>query len=379
MDRLGMPSGLSRSETAELLASGKAALHNGGPGSPASQEKRISRTFTVLTDRGNLRCTLTEPRKDRKELEGVFGVLVLVHSPPFGSSESAPLPDLAHKLSCGSVRVDLTGCGASSGEPASVSVDRDADDIRCVVEHLRHEQSVQQLKDRAKGLAPPTTSEGRPPPAVLGVVGVGLGGTAALRYAALHSFPDPLPFIVTVSACATSACALRGTLNWGDLEALQRDGEVVVTRHAGKDLTKPLRVTQEDLDAAPDLSGCAQPTTHYLVLHGSKDSAVPPAEASQLEENLSAGGAKSVELRVVPGVASDWQGHEPTLSYAIGDWLWRRTQQGDAAPGENASGFNVFVDDLGAKVREIHAGTRMALPSINSGLDDDDDDDDDDE
>ena len=34
-----------------------------------------------------------------------------------------------------------------------------------------------------------------------------------------------------------------------------------------------------------------------------------------------------------------------------------------------------FVDDLGKKVREIHASTRVNLPSINSGFDDDDDDD----
>ena len=337
MHRLGMPQGLSRSETEALLASGKAALHSSGPGSPsspASQEKRISKAYSVMTDRGTLKCVLTEPRKDRKELEGVNGVVILVHSAPFGSSDQAPLPDLAHKLSCGSVRFDLTGCGSSSGEALSVSVDRDADDIRCIVEHLRHEQSVEQLKGRAKGVTPPLTPDGRPVPAVLGVVGIGLGGTAALRFAALHSFPDPVPFIATISAPASSACALKGTLNWGDLETLQRDGEVSVTRHGGMDLTRPLRVTQEDLDAVPDLSGCAQPTTHYLVIHGSKDASVPPAEASALEESLSAGGAKSVELRVVPGVGSDWRGHEPTLSYAIGDWLWRRTQQGDAAPGD---------------------------------------------
>ena len=274
MHRLGLPQGLSRSDTEDVLKSGRAALH-GGPSSPGKPETRISKKFTIQTERGNLKCTSTEPRQERKENEGVHGVLILVHAAPFGNSDLAPLPDLSHKLSCGSVRFDLSGCGGSSGEPLANSIDRDAADIHCVVEHLRHEQSVKVLKDRAKGIAPPTV-DGRPAPAVLGIVGVGLGGTAALRYASLHSFPDALQFIATVSAHASHACALHSTLNWGELQTIKDDGEVEVTRPG---LPKPLRITQEDYDAKPDLSGVGQPTTHYLVIHGSKDETLPPTEA----------------------------------------------------------------------------------------------------
>ena len=265
--QLGLPQGLSRSDTEEVLKSGRAALHAGAVGSPGKSETRISRKFTIQTERGSLSCTLTEPRKERKENEGVHGVLILVHAAPFGDSNHAPLPDLSHKLSCGSVRFDLSGCGGSSGEPLANSIDRDADDIYCVVEHLRHEQSVKALKDRAKGITPPMGPDGRQASAVLGIVGVGLGGTAALRYASLHSFPDALQFIATVSAHASHACALHSSLNWGELQTIKDDGEVEVTRPG---LPKPLRITQEDYDAAPDLTGVGQPTTHYLVIHGSK-------------------------------------------------------------------------------------------------------------
>jgi pimeloyl-ACP methyl ester carboxylesterase len=91
----------------------------------------------------------------------------------------------------------------------------DADDIRQVIEHLRHTQSVERLQARAKGAA----SQGDAAPAVLGIVGVGGGGTAALRYAALH--PSDVPFIATISARVSHACALRGTLTWNQIDALK--------------------------------------------------------------------------------------------------------------------------------------------------------------
>ena len=101
--------------------------------------------FDVRTDRGVLRCIRTEPLASH-DTEGVKGVLILVHSPPFGHSRTRTLEGLAKSLSVGTVRVDLTGCGASEGQPEANSSDRDADDIRHVVEHLRHTQSVERLK-----------------------------------------------------------------------------------------------------------------------------------------------------------------------------------------------------------------------------------------
>ena len=298
----------------------------------------------------------------------------MVRGEPLGNCDAPPLPNLAHKLSVGSVRVDLSGCGGSSGEPVASSYARDAEDIRFVIEHLRHEQSVRLLKERARGATP----SGPPPQAVLGIVGVGTGGTAALRYAALYP-SDPVPFIATISARASHACPLRSLLNWGEIDTLKKDGDVVVEPSPMRPgLSKALRITQEDFDAVPDLAGAANPAIHYLLIHGSKDEGLPPAEATALDDLIGQGPAASHELRVVPGVGGDWAGHESTLAYAIGDWIWRRTQQGDGA-SQAQSGFNVFVDDLGAKVREIHAGTRMQLPSIDNGMDDDDDDDDDDD
>ena len=83
---------------------------------------------------------------------------------------------------------------------------------------------------------------------------------------------------------------------------------------------------------------------------------------------------------------TELHGQEATLAYAIGDFIWRKTHDDGAQPqfaadgeGDGPSGFNIFVDDLGRRVREIHASTRFNLPSIENDDDDDDDDDDEEE
>ena len=101
------------------------------------------------------------------------------------------------------------------------------------------------LKARAKGKVP----AGVPVDAVLGIVGVGGGGTAAVRYAALHP-RDPLPFIATISARCRFACALRGTLTWSQLHDLEQDGQVVLN-HASRSLNSPAHSLARSLAYSP--------------------------------------------------------------------------------------------------------------------------------
>ena len=352
-------------------------LHYAEKPSPIVGETRPreTSTFEVLTPRGHLNCTLTEPLARDCDAEPLKGVLILIHAPPIGDSMSSPLTGLAQTLAVGTVRVDLTGCGASTGEPLCNSVDRDADDIRCVVEHVRHMHSVSRLKARAKG-----ERLGDDTPAVLGLVGVGGGGTAVVRYAALF-LDDPLQFIITIAARVSCCCALRDTLTWKQLDAMRDNEDVEVTLPLGPppQPRRTLRVTQEDYDAVPDLSCAGSSSSHFLILHGSRDTVVLPAEAQALDKMLAADGSNSRELRVLPGMgsaepragdSSSMAGQEATVAYAIGDWMWRKTH-GDDGDGA-ASGFNIFVDDLGKRVREIHAEARGALPSINNFDDDSD-------
>ena len=375
MHRLPLPHAV---EPSELL------MRKSATGVPApAVGKRIESEFSVLTPRGHVNCVLTEPLQRPDVEQQLRGLLVLVHAPPLGDSVSPPLAGLANALHVGTVRVDLTGCGKSSGEPICDSVDRDADDLRHVVEHLRHSESVERLKARAKGAVP---ASGPTHQAVLGIVGVGGGGTAAVRYAALNT-ADPLPFIATISARVSHAFALRGTLTWSQIDAMKAEDSVEITLPAGPppQPRHTLRVTPADYDASPDLSGAGGSGSNFLVLHGSLDKAVPPSEAVALDALLREGGSSSCELRVIPGMGSDSElvGHEATLAYAISDWIWRRTmhassdQEYAAVGGEAPSGFNIFVDDLSAKVREIHAGTRINLPSIDNGTDDEADEEDD--
>lgn len=132
--------------------------------------------------------------------------------------------------------------------------------------------------------------------------------------------------------------------------------------------------------------------------------------------------ASRAQVRVVPGVDS-FADHAPTLSYAIRDWVWRRTQppEGGAAatapppppagllppagylcgkcgaaaahylsdcplsaaaavpplglqPGRQPSGFNIFVESLTTAVDEIHRDVRTNLPSMDVGGEDEDED-----
>ena len=72
---------------------------------------------------------------------------------------------------------------------------------------------------------------------------------------------------------------------------------------------------------------------------------------------------------------------QATLAYAVSEWLWRKTRMQDGsgarkdtqdAPGleHRPSGFNIFVDDLGAQVgpQLAHAQSECAAAAVWGGL-----------
>ena len=103
-----------------------------------------------------------------------------------------------------------------------------------------------------------------------------------------------------MAARVTHECAVFGQLTWNQLEAMKADGVVEVPFGA----EKTLRVTQEEYDAKPDLAAAGGSPSAFLVLHGSRDSAVPSSEADALNAMLHEGGSRSHELRVIPGMGS---------------------------------------------------------------------------
>lgn len=294
--------------------------------------------FKVTSAGNELSCVLSDPPAPA---EGALGVLVLVHSAPLGHRGSPPLAMLTELMPTPTLRFDLQGCGASAGEPRAAACARDAADVRAVVAHLR---GVLQRE-------------------VLGLVGFASGGTAALQYAATYR---DVNFVATISARVEST-AFSSVLTWAQLQELSRAGCLAIPHADGFGRSEQLVLTQADLDTRPELSGlsaCA--STDFLCLHGSQDTTVPLSDAHALEPLLC--GARSHEVRVVPGVGHSWSGHESTLAYAIGEWLWRRAQQAllpeSLAPDRQPSGFNIFVDSLAAHNKEIHAEARMQLPSM---------------
>ena len=304
----------------------------------------------------HLKCKLSEapPATTDAAAAGRFdGVVVIVHSTGAAASHecsrvAAPIPNVEQALSCATVVFDLTGCGDSGGEPKLNAFERDVDDVRRVVTHVRD------VLDRP----------------VVGLLGHGTGGLACLLYA--QRFRD-VKHVIAVSADAELTRRSNHALTWAQLQSLKSDGRLTVER------PRPLKVAQAELDARPALEGL-DGSAQFLVLCGSLDDLVPVEEARALVELI---GSASAELRIIPGTGHDWSGQEATLAYAAGDFIWRSLRR--EASKENSptrerlddrpSGFNVFVDNLHAQVEEIHAAARANLPSMPADDDDDDDDD----
>ena len=160
--------------------------------------------FKVTSTSGStLACVLNEPTASAVVADSALGVLVLVHSSPLGNRGSLPLPQLSTLLSAPTIRFDLTGCGASTGEPSVGAFARDAADIRAVVLYVQEKLGKK----------------------VLGLVGYALGGTAVLQYAAVH---NDVQFIVAISTHITLANAFSSSLTWSQLEEIKKKGEIEV-------------------------------------------------------------------------------------------------------------------------------------------------------
>jgi len=329
--------------------------------------------FKIEVDEGFLSCVLSEGAQSESTgslvgtLDAALGVLVLVHPSPIGNCECTPLPQMASALKCATLRFDLSGCGESSGNPTVGAYERDAKDIREIVVHVR--QTLQRE--------------------VLGLLGFAEGGTAVLRYAARY---HDVPNIITISARSTpNSSWFERCLTWAQVKQLNDTGTVdwCFVEPRGRKIT--LSVRKDEVTAWPDLGGLQScDSTHFLVLHGSLDEQVAVSDAHALEGMLV--GSASCELRIIPGVGSDWTPHQSTLSYAVSDWLWRKTrptsslvgfgtETAEMAPGaglaqaleHRPSGFNIFVDNLSLQVKEIHAEARQKLPSMAMGDDDEGD------
>ena len=143
---------------------------------------------------GGQACVLQKPASGGDER-----VLILVHSPPFEDKDSPLLLHLATSLGFATIRIDLSGCGESTGSTQLASHERDADDIAACVRHCVDVLGLE----------------------VAGLVGLGGGGTAALVLAARNTHPT-LELLVTVGARASLRGAERAAgLTWSQLDQLK--------------------------------------------------------------------------------------------------------------------------------------------------------------
>ena len=156
---------------------------------------------------------------------------------------------MSSRRSCATVVFDLTGCGDSGGEPKLNAFERDVDDVRRVVTHVRD------VLDRP----------------VVGLLGHGTGGLACLLYA--QRFRD-VKHVIAVSADAELTRRSNHALTWAQLQTLKSDGRLTVER------LRPLKVAQAELDARPALEGL-DGSAQFLVLCGSLDDLVPVEEGAR--------------------------------------------------------------------------------------------------
>ena len=163
----------------------------------------------------HLKCKLSEapPATTDAAAAGRFdGVVVIVHSTGAAAAHecsrvAAPIPNVEQALSCATVVFDLTGCGDSGGEPKLNAFERDVDDVRRVVTHVRD------VLDRP----------------VVGLLGHGTGGLACLLYA--QRFRD-VKHVIAVSADAELTRRSNHALTWAQLQTLKSDGRLTVERRA---------------------------------------------------------------------------------------------------------------------------------------------------
>ena len=188
--------------------------------------------------------------------------VVLAHADGANKSEMLPWADLLH-ADYNLVLFDFRNHGQSSGQTTTMGV-REVDDLRAVLDWL----------DEEKG------------PASIGVLGVSMGGAAAINEAASDS---RVSAVILDSTHATLANALQARLD--------RDGYPLSLPGAWSILLGGLLRTGEDMSSADPVQAIARYRERpVLLITAGSDQAVGPNDASDLlAAAQDAGGA--VELK----------------------------------------------------------------------------------
>ncbi|KAJ2399068.1 hypothetical protein GGI23_002871 [Coemansia sp. RSA 2559] len=210
----------------------------------------------------------------------------------------------------GSVAFDFRGNGRSTGATGYGNYQKEADDVACVVEHMRKTHQV------------------------LGIFGHSKGASSVLLYAANHAGSPPL--VIAVSARFWMARDTSNRWKPHHLAALEADGRFLWRTFSGpsEKMVREYWITQDDFDERnrTDMDDAVRrlPLHRAWVLNvaGSADRVVPVEDVYAYDRTMRVGQAQSdsrVETHVVQGGTHFWAspGERTQLLGIIDKWLDR--------------------------------------------------------
>ena len=210
--------------------------------------------------------------------------VVLAHADGANKSEMLPWADLLH-ADYNLVLFDFRNHGQSSGRRTTMGV-REAEDLRAVLDWLEEEKR----------------------PASIGVLGVSMGGAAAINEAASDPRVDA---VILDSTHATLANALQARLD--------RDGYPLSLPGAWSILLGGLLRTGEDMSSADPVQAIARYREQpVLIINAGSDGAIGPNDASDLLAAAQQAGG-SAELETCADAAHAQAISTCSSEYA--DWL----------------------------------------------------------
>ncbi len=266
----------------------------------------VEEPFTVVTPRfqHKLSCIFhrkTSPYIDDQNREHV---VIICHG--YMSSKNAVfLPQLSRDISNSmtnqfhSVRFDFHGCGESTGRDEwdyGGYEDEAKDDLRSVVEHLRHEKKNYFIR---------------------ALIGHSRAGTTVLLYALYY---DDIPIIVNVAGRYRLERGITERFSKAQLDELEKTGSFVVHSSNQGDF----RITKEGIERRKSLDiDQIKKIRQAKVLNiwGDEDDVIPGDDIYLFHEQLK--DTKKTEMIIVPDADHCFTGKEKELIHIIQSWILR--------------------------------------------------------
>ncbi|XP_062091045.1 uncharacterized protein LOC133797226 [Humulus lupulus] len=267
------------------------------------------------------------PNKYGEKLVGLLNdtgsteIVILCHG--FRSSkESTTILNLAVALEeegISSFRFDFAGNGESEGTFQYGNYQREADDLRSVIEHFIGANRV-----------------------ICGILGHSKGGDVVLLYASRYS---DISAVVNVSGRYNLKRGIAERFGEDFMQTLKEKGYIEVEDKNG---STSYRVTEESMmdRLNTDIhSACLQISKdcRVLTIHGSADETIPVEDALEFSKII-----KTHKLQIVEGADHRYSAHQAELASIVSEFIKESLEKNKAASGQRKVGSTMSWRALGA-------------------------------